>query len=253
LKRLERPRLAKRAKDYLARKQKEINKGKNRNIDRAWKYARQTVTMQSVFNVLVSMVGTRARCMFCHDSRGTTIEHFYPKAVYRKKVFVWKNFLLLCQGCQNHKGDRFELDATGLPLLIDPTAEDPWKYLFFDGKTGFITAKFDTAGNEDPKGKHTTDPKVLPLNIEAITMGRQRTRRNLIRAVRTFTNQITAGNSLTTARDEMIQAVLDNDDYGLAIWYFFKEGSSEEPFKSLRTNCNAVWLNVQKSIMQASN
>jgi hypothetical protein len=145
-------------------------------------------------------------------------------------------------------GEMCGTSVTGLPLLIDPTAEDPWKYLFFDDKTGFITAIFDTAGNEDPKGKHTTDPKVLPLNIEAITMGRQRTRRNLVRAVKTFTNQIAAGLSLATARDEIIKAVLDNDDYGLAIWYFFKQGSNEEPFKSLKANHNVVWMDVQKSI-----
>jgi uncharacterized protein (TIGR02646 family) len=247
LKRLNRPRLAKKLGDYLVRKQREIIRDK-KDVDRTWKYARQTVAMGAVVDVLVGMVGNRARCMFCHDSRGTTIEHFWPKAVYKAKTFAWKNLLLLCQGCQNHKGDRFELDAARRPLLIDPTAEDPWDYLFFDHATGWITARFDDGGDEDPKGKHTTDPKVLPLNIEAITLGRQRIRRNLIRAVRHFTDKVGAGVSQATAGGELIGAVADNDDYGLAIWYFFKEGGDEEPFRSLRAKFPSVWQCVRQSI-----
>lgn len=160
--------LSGRCRDYLTRKQVEVDSGKE--VERLWNRSRKTKTMGKVFEALSQMTGIRCRCMYCEDSRGTTIEHFRPKSKYPERSFVWPNLLLLCQGCQSHKGDRFVLDANGDALLIDPTIEDPWDFLFFDSRTGIVVGRFPPNGDlPDPKGTHTTLPKTLPLNIEAVT------------------------------------------------------------------------------------
>src|SRR5712691_1512173 len=104
---------------YLTKRQDRVNKGEVG--DPAWKSARQTQTMQRVFHTLVSMAGKRVRCMYCEDSRGTDIDHYWPKADYPIKVFRWENMLLACSGCNRSKGRKFPLDKHGDPLLIDPT------------------------------------------------------------------------------------------------------------------------------------
>jgi uncharacterized protein (TIGR02646 family) len=252
LKRLYRPGLPFRTRQYLDRKQQEVNQG--RDVHRSWKSARMSKTMGSIVKVLIAMVGERARCMFCHDSRGTTIEHFWPKSVYDTKVFLWYNLLLMCQGCQNSKGDRFELDPHGNPLLIDPTAEDPWDYLFFDSLTGNITARFDRiTGAQHPKGIYTTDEKVIPLNIESVTLGRQRTKRNLRRAVSSFLANAEDGADILDAQVELQEAVKDNDDYGLAVWFFLKDGQDEAPFSLMRNKYNDIWNLIVLDLQDISN
>jgi uncharacterized protein (TIGR02646 family) len=232
---------------YLARKQAEIVSG--RDVQNLWENARRTKTMAGVARALALMSGKRQRCMFCGDSRSTDIEHFWPKSRYAARVFRWDNLLWICTGCNRLKGDRFRLDRRHRPLLIDPTAEDPWDFLYFDASTGNITAKYDpSTGRQNPKGAHTVDPTVLPLNIEAVTEGRQRTRRNLVRAVNTFIKGMAAGIDLPALEAELLEAVRDNDDYGLAHWYFQRDGREQEPFKSLQNAHPAVWCRLAQSL-----
>jgi uncharacterized protein (TIGR02646 family) len=232
---------------YLYRKQSEIDAG--RQVQPTWETARRTRTMAKVAHVLASMSGRRQRCMFCGDSRSTDIEHFWPKIRYRHRVFRWDNLLWICTGCNRQKGDRFPLDRQRRPLLIDPTAEDPWDFLYFDGHTGNITARYDpTSGLPQPKGAHTVDPAILPLNIEAVTEGRLRTRRNLVRVVHSFlTFMATSGDPAALAA-ELLQGVRDNDDYGLAQWYFRRDGATEEPFHTLRASYPAVWDRIAQTL-----
>ena len=137
---------------YLAGKQLQVDAG--RPLERLWKQSRKTKTMKKVVDTLSEMTGVRCRCMYCEDSRGTTIEHFWPKTRFPEVSFKWLNFLLLCQGCQSHKGDRFAVDVNGNPLLIDPTSEEPWDFLFFDSLTGMITGRYLKNGNSPhPKGE----------------------------------------------------------------------------------------------------
>src|SRR5437016_3340174 len=88
-----------RAQAYLAKKQAAIARGGN--LESTWKNARKTKAFRELFAVLIRMAGRRERCMYCEDSRGTTIEHFWPKARYKERAFVWINLLLVCQGCQS--------------------------------------------------------------------------------------------------------------------------------------------------------
>ena len=117
------------------------------DIEREWKSARKTLPLKAVLASLKGMMGARERCMYCLDSHGTDIEHFWPKTPYPKKMFMWLNLLLCCTECGRFKGDRFPL-AEDQPLLIDPTAEDPWLYLDFDPVTALLTKspeRFDTS------------------------------------------------------------------------------------------------------------
>ncbi len=236
-----------RVASYLAHKQREIDAG--REVQRTWITARRTRTMTRVAQVLASMTGKRQRCMFCGDSRSTDIEHFWPKIRFRQRVFRWDNMLWICAGCNRKKGDRFPLDRHRRPLLIDPTAEDPWDFLYFDGHTGNITARYDpTNGRPHPKGVHTVDPANLPLNIEAVTEGRLRTRRNLVRAVNSFLTHMPTNANPGALEADVLEAVRDNDDYGLAYWYFHRDGGTEEPFQALRASYPGVWDRIVQGI-----
>jgi uncharacterized protein (TIGR02646 family) len=227
--------LPSRAASYLRKKQHEVTAS---NARAKWKAARDTKTMASVFATLTVMAGSRARCMFCSDSRGADIDHFWPIKPYHRKTFAWENHLLVCTACNRRKGDRFALDSLGLPLLIDPTTDDPWDFLFFDTATGNVTARFEVAsGLPNSKGQHTSDPFILPLNVEAVTDGRRRIARNLQRAVEHFL----AAHSQDGSVDRLLYAIRDNDDYGLAIWYFHREGAREAPFSALRSSNPDVW------------
>lgn len=94
-------------------------------VNAEWKNARQTAPLQSVLAALKHIMGEHERCMYCLDSHATDIEHFWPKTPYPERLFLWPNLLLCCTECGRLKGDRFPL-AEGQPLLIDPTAEEPW-------------------------------------------------------------------------------------------------------------------------------
>lgn len=228
---------------YLQRKQAQIDAGAD--IEKTWNGARRTKTMAAIATVLASMAGKRQRCMYCADSRSTDIEHYWPKAVYRSQVFVWANLLWICAGCNRQKGNRFELDEYGQPLLIDPTVEDPWEFLFFDSQTGNVTARYDPAtGQPNRKGAYTVHPATLPINIEPVTEGRQRTHRNLVRAVHSFLNASMGGTVPGDLLAGLLEAVRDNDDYGLAQWYFQRDGAAEEPFRTLRSGHPDVWATI---------
>ena len=236
-----------RVETYLARKQQEIDAG--RPVPPTWESARRTRTMARVAQVLASMSGRRQRCMFCGDSRSTDIEHFWPKRRYPQRVFRWENLLWICTGCNRQKGDRLPLDRHRRPLLIDPTAEDPWDFLYFDGHTGNITARYDASSRlPHPKGIQTVDPTLLPLNIEAVTEGRLRTRRNLVRAVRGFLSHGASSSAGGTLEAELLEAVRDNDDYGLALWYFRRDGGTEEPFHTLRASHPDTWARIGQAV-----
>lgn len=83
---------------YLSGRQTRVDQGLC--VDKAWTQARKTKTIDKrLLPILVDMAGNRERCMFCNDSRGTDIEHFWPKQRFPKKSFAWENMLLACAGC----------------------------------------------------------------------------------------------------------------------------------------------------------
>lgn len=240
MRRLVRTALPERLRGYLAKKQREVDSGKPPEV--AWNRARPTQTMGCVVDELRRMVGARGRCMFCEDSRGVEIEHFWPKARYPVRTFLWDNLLLICSACNRKKGERFELGATGSPLLIDPTRDDPWDHLYYDSETGIVTARFIPAtGEPDPRGQYTVARSNLPLNVQAVTEGRLRTQRNLKRCVDRFLEVSSSTRGRPALEQEFLACVDDNSDYGLASWFFSRDGQKEPPFANLQDTVTDVW------------
>lgn len=247
MRRLSRPQLPSGSTKYLARKA--ANLLPSSDVEKVWKAARRTKAMGAVAQTLDGMSGSRQRCHYCSDSRSTDIEHYWPKAAYRDRVFSWENMLWICTGCNRLKGDRFELDG-GVPLLIDPSSDDPWEFLYYDVRTGIIVARFDrVTGVQSSRGVYTTREDVLPLNIQAVTEGRKRTVRNLVRFVSTYL-EITAPTPANT--DALIAAIADNDDYGLAQWFFRYEGADDLPFKALCQNSTELKGRILRAIESPS-
>lgn len=80
MRRILRAELPRRLLFYLEKKQREVDSGGI--VSTLWKQARNTQAMKQAFGILASMGGGRQRCMFCEDSRGVDIDHFWPKDAY---------------------------------------------------------------------------------------------------------------------------------------------------------------------------
>ncbi|WP_460362823.1 HNH endonuclease family protein [Actinocorallia lasiicapitis] len=121
-------------------------------------------TRQQLDDVLRSMAPGREYCMFCGDSAGTAIDHFEPVSRNPLRTFDWLNHLLACTHCNSHfKRDQFPVDEQGCPLLIDPTAEDPFDHLELSFSTGEYMS-------ETAKGTATIN--VCGLNERRLPEGR---------------------------------------------------------------------------------
>ncbi|SDT79969.1 hypothetical protein [Actinoplanes derwentensis] len=114
--------------------------------------------------VLKRMAGGRDRCMYCWDSEGTAVDHHEPLARNPVRAFDWLNHLLACEGCNSdRKGGRYPVDSRDRPLLIDPTAEDPFDRLVLSLTVGHYLPLTE-------KGRRTIE--VLDLNRSILTRGR---------------------------------------------------------------------------------
>jgi 5-methylcytosine-specific restriction endonuclease McrA len=209
----------------------------NLNITEAWKGARQTATLAAILAVLKGMMGHRERCMYCVDSHGSDIDHFWPKVDFPERIFRWSNFLLCCAECGRFKGRQFPL-ANGQPLLVDPSVEEPWLHLDFDPATGNITARFDAQANQwSEKGLMTV--KILQLDRrEAMAAGYRRTLRRILTVIeRHVANQELAA-TLPSALEEA-------DDHGLLSWCVFGTGKDLAPIRALRDLRPDSWAACQ--------
>lgn len=237
MKRLNRPGLPDNVQSNLASRQADVDRQRqdgSLDVQRNWKAARQTATLDAVHDALKSMTGKRERCMYCLDSHGTDIEHFWPKTPYPERMFRWPNLLLCCAECGRFKGERFPLSA-GAPLLVDPTAEDPWQHLDFDPATGNIVARFDPTSNQwDQKGTETVTALQLDRR-EAMSNGYQRTFRRLVVAVQK------ALETQSPDGGQLVRTLLDLDDHGLMGWCFTGTGQNEAPFRELRKRHPRIW------------
>jgi 5-methylcytosine-specific restriction endonuclease McrA len=91
-------------------------------------------------NLEAMVVGIKS-CMYCGDHLSTGIDHFEPIAEAPLRAFDWLNHLLACSHCNSHeKRDRFPRDPDGVPLLVDPSAEDPHDHLRLTLATGTYEA-----------------------------------------------------------------------------------------------------------------
>jgi uncharacterized protein (TIGR02646 family) len=247
MRRLSRPDLEPALAGYLDRLQRTVDDGGD--VEEIWKTERRRQPMGRVARVLGSVTGPRERCMYCEDSRGTDIEHFWPRR-YREHVFSWLNLLWVCTGCNRCKSNRFPCDALGVPLLINPTAEDPWDFLFYDSRTDELTARWHRAtGDEDPKGKNTV-AVLSTLRHQAVTEGRRRVRRHLQRTVQAFLYQIRQEGTEREVEctESFLEAVSEHSEHGLAQWFFLRDGQEDAPFSDLRRDFPDVWARIVGSL-----
>lgn len=237
MKRIQRTDLPKDAQRYLVQRQQAADKKhQQQKLDPTsdWKSARQTQNMGKVLATLHTMTGKRQRCMYCLDSHGSDIEHFWPKTVYPEHMYQWANLLLCCTHCGRLKGNQFPLTGDN-PMLVDPTAENPWDSLDFDPRTGNICARFDVQLNAwSAKGEKTVE--VLQLDKrEALSVGYLQTLRRLSKIVKTA---LDAG---ATDAASLAERLLSEDDHGLLGWCFSDRAGTVQPFKELRQKLPDVW------------
>lgn len=204
------------------------------DITTEWKRARRNNPLKEAFGVLRQMAGNRERCMYCGDSHGTDIEHFWPKAPYPARMFRWTNMLLCCNECGWIKGDDFPIEHDE-PLLIDPASENPWEFLDFDPRTGTIVPRYDQdRQQETPKGQATV--RVLELDRrEAMARGYRRSFRHIMRTLEDAINQ--PNPDIAT----LIQELSDADDHGLLGWIIDGTGRNIRPFVEIREHYPALW------------
>jgi uncharacterized protein (TIGR02646 family) len=240
LRRVHRQALPRRVETYLDRQSQKIAADPTAATT-LWNNARRTKTIATyLLEVLREMAGRCERCMYCNDSRGTDVEHYRPKAAYPDKTFLWENMLLACTGCNRKKLERFPLGPEGQALLIDPSVDDPWEFLDFVPETGELTARWRTdLDGFDLRGEATVDPFLLPLNIEAVTTGRQRCWRALRKAIKRFLDDTGASDETSAehAFEKLTEELRDSADYGLTRWLFHFCASETEPLLDrLRAN-----------------
>lgn len=206
------------------------------NVEIAWKRARQTRAIKLVVQTLQTMAGARERCMYCVDSHGSDIEHYRPKGPYPNHAFVWPNMLLCCTECGRFKGNRFPLSDAGDPMLVDPSAEDPWEFLDFDPEMCVLTERFDAASGEgSARGRATVDLLQLDRR-EALSEGYRRTFQRLARRVR---EALTTSDAVDV--HHLVEELTQLDDHGLLGWCLGPVGANVQPFAQLRRTAPEAW------------
>ena len=224
----------------LKNKQTSVNKiiasGKVEST-RIWDAAKKSAAIIAARNALKKMA-IRERCMYCHDSLGSDIEHFWPKDPYPERMFVWENMLLCCTPCGRFKGNRFPLDENNAPLLVDPVLDEPWDYISFEPLTGNIVPRYDPVANSySQKGTETVTLLKLDRR-ESLSLGYKKTYRliNHILGVYLYSEN---------GRDvDIVKAIIDLDEYGLIGWCILGSGIDEPHFKKLRETQNETWQSL---------
>lgn len=138
MRRLQRLGLSAKAEAFLRKRKARVAGATDprKEAERLWRL-RDNNAFREIRESLSRMASGLERCMYCEDSQGTGIDHFWPQTPYPNRAFDWDNYLLACAHCNSHqKRDRFPLSPAGLPLLIDPTVEDPLNHLTFSPSTG---------------------------------------------------------------------------------------------------------------------
>lgn len=215
---------------------------KTLEVNKEWDRARQNKPLKTAFATLRKMAGARERCMYCGDSKGTDIEHYWPKSRYPRKMFCWNNMLLGCTDCgRDHKGIDFPLDAAKKPLLINPASkDDPWQHLDFDPVTGNFAARFDALKQPDPKGEATVNTLHLDKR-ESLATGHQKTYKRITQII---TN---AAADLHPNAATLITSLKEEDEYGLLGWCFRGKGTDEPPMSSLSQAHPGIWAACVKA------
>jgi uncharacterized protein (TIGR02646 family) len=200
-----------------------------------WKSGRKSKPVTTALAVLKKMAGPRQRCMYCEDSHGADIDHFWPKSAYPERMYSWDNLLLNCTECGRFKGERFPA-RNGVPLMINPTEENPWEHLDFHPATGNLNAKY-LKSHDAFSVRGETTVEILQLDRrEGLAEAYKKAHRRMVKLLEDIVLQ----------EDPDVHACLaqlrETDDHGLMGWYFTGTGSNEKYMANLREAHPHLWL-----------
>jgi uncharacterized protein (TIGR02646 family) len=141
--------------------------------------------------VLAQMSHNARRCMYCEDASADEVEHFRPKDLYPESVFAWTNYLYSCGVCNGPKNNKWGLlgargpdvaesgrrpgapvlpPPQGRAALIDPSVEDPLRYLFLDLQTLVLLPRPGISAREKARADYTI--QILDLNKDFLIESR---------------------------------------------------------------------------------
>jgi uncharacterized protein (TIGR02646 family) len=230
---------------FLADYQAKVDRGDD--VQLTWDAARDRKGFTPVHQALRRMAGGAERCMYCEDSLGSDVDHFWPKKGrpelgypgYPERAFRWDNLLLSCTPCGRAKGVRFPLDDQGRPLLVDPTAEDPLAHFDFVPATGELVAAWAPDGTRSTKGSRTIEVLQDVLNRQAVA----RRRRDAYDVQKEAVEEYLGGHRTS---ESLLSTIGKHKDFGLAQWCFLGRGTTEEPFATLARDHPDVWAEAQQ-------
>lgn len=199
----------------------------------AWASRTSNQAFEEIERVLRGAAPGNDRCMYCEDSEGSAIEHFYPKSAYPERAFDWSNYLWACEHCNsNYKRAQFPLDPqSNEPLLLDPMhrSDDPKAHLeLLEG--GQYLAR-------TPRG--ATSIEVYGLCRNALCRQRGDAWVGLQLLVECWAQHVDRGASRAEI-DDAKQRVLRHSHASALLW-LFRRAASERLALSLRPAFQRVW------------
>jgi uncharacterized protein (TIGR02646 family) len=209
-----------------------------------WQSFRPSVAAKPVVAELKRMAGVTGRCFYCSDGKGADVEHFFPVAEKAAYTMRWSNLLWVCPECNRKKNATFP-EENEEPLLIDPSATDPWRQLVPDISTGMLAPRFH--GQIPDRGATETLRVLDILNQEAVAEGRRKSIRRLLRAASKL-----AGSADLPAKSEELWLAVDDDDYGVAAWFALWEGQDSMPFSTIKQTRPQMWRHFVRRVAGGS-
>lgn len=223
--------LHQRALSWLEKNQRQLDDDLEIVVKKRWSLRRPVMNNNGIVAALRRMAGARRRCMFCGDSEGCDIEHFYPKSDirWRGKVFSWDNLLWICAPCNRLKNASFQVDDLNNPMLLNPVSDRIWEFFDYIEESGQLAVRYDLRGRLEVRATSSLSESSTRLLYEVVCDGRQRTTRHLRRAASKFLDS----SHERVDRDEFIAHATDTDFPELFEWYFSLWGATQAPFDSV--------------------
>lgn len=233
-----RPPLPSGASKWLVKNQGQLIGDPSIKVSERWKARRATMNRNGLVAALKRMAGSRYRCMYCGDSEGCDVEHYYPKADarWRSKVFDWSNLLWICAPCNRLKNSRFELDEGGRGVLLDPATDCIWDFYDYVEESGQLAPRSDLSLVGFARADATLREGLTRLSHDVVCDSRQRAARSMRRAIRAYS----ASAKLPEDQEEFIVHILDAGHPELCSWYLAGLGMQLEPFATFLLQNGAI-------------
>ena len=134
--------------------------------------------------------------MYCETDRGSQVDHGRPKSLAPGLTFAWHNHIWACAICNQQKMTRYD------PAMIDPTVDDPLRYLDL-----VPSGRWDPE-DEDEGGRGQATIDALPmLNHPDLVEERLQGRARLLRRLSALAGQA----SVSAEELDMLRAEVTND------------------------------------------